>query len=108
MIIPPFLTVAPLKTCFCSENVTVEKPEFQKGISTMDDEMYFDMESRGIEFVASKWKYPRLIMKVPLDLVGENGDLNRKNFKELSEKISQILKSLPYHDYLEKIVWWIE
>jgi hypothetical protein len=30
------------------------------------------MESWGIEFVASKYKYPRLILKIPFDFIGEN------------------------------------
>ena len=32
--------------------------------------MYFDMESWGIELVASKLKLPRLYLKVPFDFVG--------------------------------------
>jgi hypothetical protein len=28
MIIPPFLQIAPLKNCFCSESVVYEKPQF--------------------------------------------------------------------------------
>ena len=107
MIIPPFIQIAPLKTCFCSENVILEKPKFQKEIWTIDDEMYFDMESRGIEFIASKYKYPRLILKVPFDLIGNNKGVKEKIYKELSEKIIEILKNLPYYDYLGKIVDWM-
>ena len=102
MIIPPFLQVAPLKNCFCSESVVYEKPKFDS-----NDEMYFDMESRWIEFIASKYKYPRLILKVPFDFVGEEKDVKEKNYKELTEKIVNALKNLSYHDYLEKIVNWI-
>jgi len=104
MIIPPFLQIAALKTCFCSENVILDKPEFQKKIWAIDDEMYFDMESRGIEFVTSKWKYPRLIFKVPFDFIWKDKNVNLKNYKELLEGISKILKDLPYHDYLNKII----
>ena len=107
MIIPPFLQIAPLKTCFSSENVVYKKPEFQKEIWTIDDEMYFDMESWWIEFISSKYKYPRLILKVPFDFVGENDRVKENNYKELSGKIIEILKSLSYHDYLERIIWWI-
>jgi hypothetical protein len=32
MIVPPFLQVAPMKTCFSSEKVILQKPEFQKEI----------------------------------------------------------------------------
>ena len=106
MIIPPFLQIVPFKTFFSSENIILEKPKLQKEIWTIDDEMYFDMESWGIEFVASKYKYPRLILKIPFDFIGEN-NVKQWNFKELSEKISEILKALPYHEYLKKILNWI-
>lgn len=103
MIVPPFLQIVPLKTCFCSENVIYKKPKLKKEIWTIDDEMYFDMESWWVEFVASKWKYPRLILKVPFDFIGDNEDVKQENYKALSEKIYEKLKSLPYHDYLKKI-----
>lgn len=108
MIVPPFLQIAPLKTCFSSENVIYKKPEFQKEIWIIDNEMYFDMESWWIEFIASKYKFPRLILKVPFDFIGEDKDVKMKSYKELNEKIIEILKSLPYHDYLEKIIEWIK
>ena len=107
VIIPPFLQIAPLKNCFCSESVVYEKPEFGDKFWTIDDEMYFDMESRWIEFIASKYKYPRLILKVPFDFVGEEKDVKEKNYKGLAEKMVNTLKKLSYHDYLEKIVNWI-
>jgi hypothetical protein len=37
-------------------------------------------------------------------MVGEDKGVKDNNYKELSEKITYILKALPYHDYLEKIV----
>ena len=108
MIVPPFLQITPLKTCFSSENVIYKKPEFQKEIWIIDNEMYFDMESWWIEFIASKYKFPRLILKVPFDFIGDGNSVKQKNYKELSEKITDILRVLPYHDYLEKIVGWIK
>jgi len=108
MIVPPFLQIAPLKTCFSSEIVIYKKPEFQKEIWIIDNEMYFDMESWWIEFIASKYKFPRLILKVPFDFIGDGNSVKQKNYKELSEKITDILRVLPYHDYLEKIVGWIK
>ena len=85
MIIPPFLKIAPLKTCFSSENVVYKKPEFQKKIWAIDNEMYFDMESRWIEFIASKWKYSRLILKIPFDFVWKETESlkKEKSFKIL-------------------------
>lgn len=108
MIIPPFLQLAPLRNCFSGENVIINKPEFKKRIWTVNDEMYFDMESRWVEFVASKYKYPRLILKVPFDLVWGDESVKEKDYKKLAERIDKLLKSLPYHDYLEKILEWID
>ena len=42
MIIPPFLQLAPLKNCFCSENVISQKPE------NINDEMYFDIDRKSV------------------------------------------------------------
>ena len=103
VIVPPFLQVAPLKNCFCSEYVILEKPEMWN----KNEEMYFDMESRWIEFISSKYKYPRLILKVPFDFIGGNENVKWKNYRDLSEKISEMLVNLPYHEYLWKILAWI-
>lgn len=108
MITPPFVKIVSLKTCFSGENVITQKPELKKEIWTIDDEMYFDMESRWVEFMASKWKYPRLILKVPFDFVWKNESVENKNYKQLADKMEELLKSLPYHDYLEKILDWID
>ena len=107
MIIPPFLQLAPLRNCFSGENVTLNKPEFKKEIWTVNNEMYFDMESRWVEFVGSKYKYPRLILKVPFDLIWKDESIKEKDYKKLAERIDKLLKSLPYRDYLEKILEWI-
>ena len=109
MIIPPFLQVAPLKTCLCSENVIKEKPEFRKNFSSTSNEMYFDMESWWIEFIASKYKYPCLILKVPFDFIwDEILSFIDKNFKENVSRICELLWNLSYNDYLGKILNWIQ
>jgi hypothetical protein len=46
-------------------------------------------------------------LKIPFDFAGENDGVKQENYKELSEKITEILKTLHYHDYLEKILNWI-
>lgn len=103
LIIPPFLQIAPLKNCFCGESIIYEKPEILDKIWTNEDEVYFDMESRWIEFVASKYKCSRLILKIPFDFVGDNSDM-----EGLSLSIFEMLKILPYYDYLCKILEWID
>ena len=104
-IIPPFLQIAPLRTCFSGETITYEKPHFKKEIWTINDEMYFDMESRWIEFVASKFNLPRLFLKVPFDFVWIETEWCIKE-RPIND-IPILLQNLPYHDYLEKILLWI-
>ena len=103
MIIPPFLQIAPLKNCFCSENVVYKKPDLDEK-EMIDAEMYFDMESRWIEFIASKIKYPRLILKVPFDFINSNDNIKEKDYKNLSQKMFKVLSELPYYNYLNKIL----
>ena len=45
-IIPPFLKIAPLKTCFSGENIVFEKSDISDEICINNDEIYLDMESR--------------------------------------------------------------
>lgn len=102
-VIPPFLQIAPLKNCFCSESVIYEKPEFNSKNFAINNEFYFDMESRWIEFVASRYKYPRLILKVPFDFIG-NERIKKWNYGELCSGLAWILKNLPFHDFLKSIL----
>ena len=101
-IIPPFLQIAPMRTCFSGETLTYKKPQFNNEISTVNDEMYFDMESRWIEFVTSKFKLPRLYLKVPFDFVGIETEWCIK--ERAITDIPILLQSLTYHDYLQKIL----
>ena len=107
MIIPPFLKIALLKTCFSGENVISEKLEIENRNWIKDDEMYFDMESRWIEFVALKYKYPSLILKVPYNYFWKNESVKEKNRMEPSELNFETLKNLSYNVYLVKILEWI-
>lgn len=102
LIVPPFVQIAPLKTCFSSEHIIYKKPSLKNSIS---DECYFDMESRGVEFVALKCKYPSLILKVPFDFIWE--ETKRYNIKTSNDIIYDVLSNLPYHEYLEKILSWM-
>ena len=102
MIIPPFLQIAPMGTCFSGETLTYEKPQFKKEIWTINDEMYFDMESRWIEFVVAKYKLPRLYLKVPFDFIWVETEWCIR--ERAVTDIPILLQALPYHDYLEKII----
>ncbi|HCY21773.1 TPA: hypothetical protein DIC40_08245 [Patescibacteria group bacterium] len=62
MPIPQLL--APVSSCFCSET-----PVFEK---ILNEENYVvDMESFAIDYVAQKFQIPRILIKVPVDQVGE-------------------------------------
>jgi hypothetical protein len=89
-------------TCFSWETLTYERPQFKKEIWTINDEMYFDMESRWIELVASKYKSPRLYLKVPFDFVWLETEWCIR--ERAITDIPILLQALPYHDYLEKIL----
>ena len=104
-IIPPFLQIAQMRTCFSGETLTYKKPQFKKEIWTINGEMYFDMECRWIEFVVAKFKFPRLYLKVPFDFVWIETEWCIK--ERAITDIPILLESLPYYDYLSKILNWI-
>ena len=104
-IIPPFLQICPMWTCFSGETLTYEKPKFKKEIWTVNDEMYFDMECWWLEFVAWKYKLPRLFLKVPFDFIWVETEWCLK--ERAITYIPILLNNLQYHDYLEKIILWI-
>lgn len=81
-LLPPLpIRFAPIKTIRSSETVLTE--------IKLQEEWFVDMESRGVELVADKFRLPRLFLKVPFDRVWEE----TKNFdrekacKMLAEKI---------------------
>ena len=102
LIIPPFLQIAPMRTCFSSETLTYKKPQFKKEIWTANGEMYFDMECRWIEFVMAKYKVPRLYLKVPFDFIWVETEWCIR--ERAITDIPILLHTLPYHDYLVKIL----
>ena len=108
MVVPPFLCIAPLKNCFCGESIVCIKPESRGEIWAFDDEMYFDMESRWIEFISSKDKCPCLILKVPFEFSWDGCLPDKWNFKEISCEVSELLFDLPYDNFLKVILDWIK
>ncbi|AHB40966.1 hypothetical protein P148_SR1C00001G0156 [candidate division SR1 bacterium RAAC1_SR1_1] len=63
-IVPIPQLLAPVSSCFCSET-----PVFEK---ILNEENYVvDMESFAIDYVAQKFQIPRILIKVPVDQVGE-------------------------------------
>jgi hypothetical protein len=49
-----------------------------------------------------------LILKTPFDFIGEKEEINKKNYNKSYEEIDIVLNSLPYYDYLKKIINWIK
>ncbi|MDD3262433.1 MAG: hypothetical protein PHR61_01180 [Candidatus Absconditabacteria bacterium] len=78
-IVPMVKIIAPVSTCFCSEIPVYEKK--------LDEENHIvDMESWAIDYVAQKFQIPRILIKVPVDQVGDE----TKNFDR--EKALEILE----------------
>ncbi len=92
-LLPPLpISFAPIKSIRSSETVLTEPiPQETKG--------FVDMESRGIELIADKFKLPRLFLKVPFDRVWEE----TKNFDR--EKACKMLaEKINYRELIEPIL----
>lgn len=73
-----------------------EKPIFE----TKGEKGFVEMESRGLELVADKFRLPRLFLKVPYDRVGEE----TKTFEK--EKACKMLaESIDYQTLIKKILY---
>lgn len=104
LIVPIFVDFGNIETITSSEKI-IDNPNLL-------EENYIDMESRAIEFVANKYKIPRLIIKVPADKIWDetkNFDYKKAlinlaeniNYKHLLEKICSYLYSIPKSDNYE-------
>jgi hypothetical protein len=99
ILVPVFFEFAKLESILCSE-IPVYKEE------KLLWENYVDMESHALEMVCEHFHIPRLLLKVPVDKIGEetknfDTQLAEKLLREhidytkLSENISSYLLSLP-------------
>ncbi|MDR0859939.1 MAG: hypothetical protein LBO09_02955 [Candidatus Peribacteria bacterium] len=117
-IIPIFLKFAPLGKVISSE-VVVDTREMLKNSSfftpcegsrptqqqvALEDggATYIDMESRGIELVAQHFQLPRLLVKVPVDEVGEE----TKQF-DRGVALEKLRNQVDYKGLIEKVVAYI-
>lgn len=107
VVIPPFLQLAPLKSCFSGENLSFERSWLINDFSVAGSEIYFDIWSWWISLVASKYRYPHLILRIPLPLVSLDGKRLSLSYSDLSDEIFDALFGLSYSDYLQKILSWI-
>jgi nucleoside phosphorylase len=98
-IIPIFLQIAPLGKVVSSEIVIDDKKVLKL---QANEEIFVDMESRGIELVAQHFLFPRLMVKVPVDNIGEE----TKYFNR--EKALEMLKNqIDYRDLIMKLLGYI-
>lgn len=65
MLVPIFVQFAPIKSIWCSDKPTLNPSLIKEGLD------YVDMESWAVEYVCDKFKIPRMILKVPVDKVGD-------------------------------------
>lgn len=63
-IVPIPQLIAPVSSCFCSET-----PVYKKTLN--EDNYVVDMESFAIDYVGQKFQIPRILLKVPVDQVGD-------------------------------------
>ncbi|MDD2537266.1 MAG: hypothetical protein PHU61_02100 [Candidatus Absconditabacteria bacterium] len=91
-IVPIFLEFGKLRNIVSSEHI-VDDSKYLEGFEGR--EIYVDMESRGIEIVAQHFQLPRLLLKVPVDKVGEET-------KDFNYQLS--LKLLEEHINYEKLM----
>lgn len=99
-IVPISLSFAPLKKIISSEIPIDDEMMISHW---KDEEIYVDMESYGIELVAQQFRYPRLILKVPIDRVWE--ETKQFNIKEALEQLSE---NIDYKKLIEHILKYIE
>jgi len=66
------------------------------------EEVYVDMESYGIELVAQQFQYPRLILKVPVDRVGEE----TKHF-DREEALRLLAEGVDYRKLMEGVLEYL-
>lgn len=95
LIVPIFLDFENIETITSSEKI-IDNPNLL-------EENYVDMESRAIEFVANKYKIPRLIIKVPADKIWDE----TKNF-DWKKALNYLKENIDYKLVVEKIYTYLD
>lgn len=83
--VPQFIQYAPRVSIICSENIYYSA-------SQLGEELYADMESYAIEKVCQHFNIPRVIVKIPYDIPGE--ETRRFNYKEAKSYMQSVLEEL--------------
>lgn len=106
LLVPNILDFWELESIFCSEKIIFNWKE-------IFEENFVDMESFGFETVLDSFSIPRIILKVPVDKIGEetiNFDFKKSekflqdkiDYEKLFEKIEKYLKKIPEKIDFEK------
>jgi nucleoside phosphorylase len=98
-IIPIFLHLAPLGKMISSE-IPVDDEKMLDFWE--EEEVFVDMESWGIELVAQHFQYPRLLLKVPIDKVG-----NATKHFNFEEALETLRKAIDYRNLIENLLKYL-
>jgi len=86
LIVPIFVELGSLESIGCSEKIINVKWEIiNYKLQTIN---YIDMESWAIEYVCDKFRIPRVILKIPVDKIGEEEFNKRKGEILLAENLN--------------------
>lgn len=92
-LLPPIPFVfAPIAACYSSDTVQTDQ-------NLISDLGFVEMEARGFELVADRFRLPRLILKVPYDHVGEQ----TQNFDK-NQALSMLSTQIDYAALLQRIL----
>ena len=92
-IVPVPTIIYPLGNIVSSETI-VSDPD-----TLVSD--YCDMESFGVDMVCQKWQIPRILLKVPVDRIGEE----TKHF-DREKALGMLSNQIDYRSVVEKIAAW--
>jgi len=97
-IIPQSFVFAPLKSI-----ISCETPlEDTVALAHFWNELFIDMESIWIEYVAQQFHYPRIFLKIPYDKIGDG----TKNF-DYKKALENLNHNLDYQKLVEKILFFL-
>ena len=95
LIVPIFFEFSKIKSIASSEKIIYDKKE-------IFEEDFVDMESYWFELVAEKFELPRIILKIPVDMIWEE----TKNFDFLKAK-NFLKENIDYEKLFEKIFLYL-